>query len=70
MRVSLDGKFICIIEIPKHCVGNSEKIFNQIKEKRPKDIKKIDLFVGRTSVKDFVKAIALQDKPVVNFITK
>jgi len=42
MRVSLDGKFIGIIEVPKHCVGNSEEIFNQIKEKRPKDFKKID----------------------------
>jgi hypothetical protein len=51
-------------------VGDAHKIFEAIRSQRPKDIKKIDTLLERRNVDEFKKAIALKDKPVINFITK
>jgi hypothetical protein len=67
--VSLDGKFLGVIEVPKEYIGDAEKIFNEIVIQKPKDIKKIDTLLAKKSAGEFKKAIALKDKPVVNFMT-
>jgi putative transposon-encoded protein len=65
----LDGKFLGVVEVPKSYVGDANSIFEAIKIQRPKDIKKIDLLLSKGDASYFKKAIALKDKPVVNFIT-
>lgn len=56
--------------MPKGHIGNAEAIFEAIKTQKPKEIKKIDSITSKGSVSEFSKAIALKDKPVINFITK
>jgi hypothetical protein len=70
MRISLNGKFIGIMDIPKHYIGDATAIFNELKSKQPKDIKKLNTIIEKQSIDDFEKAIALKDKPVINFIIK
>jgi hypothetical protein len=65
----LDGKFLGVVEVPKSYVGDANSIFEAIKIQRPKDIKKIDLLLSKGDASQFKKALALKDKPVVNFIT-
>lgn len=59
-----------VIDVPKGHIGNAEAIFEAIKTQKPKEIKKIDSITSKGSVSEFSKAIALKDKPVINFITK
>jgi hypothetical protein len=70
MRVSLDGKFLGAIDLPKECIGNASKIFELIKTQRPKEIKKLDHLLGKVDQTSTGRSIALKDKPVVNFITE
>ena len=51
-------KFLGVIEVPKGHLGNSEEIFNVIKSRNPKDIKKVESIASKESVKDFTKIIA------------
>ena len=65
----MNGKFVGIIEVPKNQIGNAEFILGEIKTKRPKDMKKVEVICERKEVKEFKKIIALKDKPIINFIT-
>ena len=42
MRVSLDGKFIGVIEVPKDHIGDAHLIFDAIISNQPTSIKKLD----------------------------
>ena len=50
MWVSLDGKFLGVVDVPKAFIGDAHKIFEAIKEQRPKDIKKIDQLLSKGDV--------------------
>jgi hypothetical protein len=35
LRISIDGKFMGVIDLPKSLMGNSEAIFDRIREVKP-----------------------------------
>jgi hypothetical protein len=69
VRVSIDGKFMGIVEVDKGKVGDAEGIFQEIKRQRPKEVKKVESISEKGGLKEFKKVIAPKDKPVVNFIS-
>jgi hypothetical protein len=69
IRVSLDGKFLGIIELPQEHMGDSEYIFTRIKCQKPRDLKRVDAIACKTSLSDFKRVMVQPGKPVINFIT-
>lgn len=55
--------------MPKEYIGDPEKIYNYILEKKPKEVKRLDVLLKK-SIVEFNRVISPKDKPLINLITK
>jgi hypothetical protein len=62
--VQINGKFVCVVDLCKSSIGDSQKIFSLLQEC---DNPKLERLKGK-DLCDFKSALAVKDKPVVNFI--
>ena len=63
-RVQINGRFVCIVDLCKTCIGHSDTILGSLQQAKHPKLARLD----GMQPSQFRKCIAIRDKPVVNFI--
>jgi len=63
--VKINGKHICILDLPPECLGNGQAIFDEIKQTEDGKLRQIR---EKDSLEEFKRVIAVKDKTIINFI--